>query len=108
MEGGGQAPTERRDEDMSKTRTVSKYTIPGGIEREESVREDDEGRVLGISIAYTKGERKAVVEYLPGYHPWGRSNACMYPYVAGKCGRVRTYKDHGNAQAKAREFVLGK
>jgi hypothetical protein len=77
----------------------------GGVDVEYDY-EVAEGRRFLYAMTYTKGERKAIVEFAHGYMPYGRENAYMIP-VAPE-GRTRSYKNRENAKAKAYEFVCGK
>jgi hypothetical protein len=77
----------------------------GGVDVEYDY-EVAEGYRFLYAMTYTKGERKAIVQFMHGNMPWGRENAYMIP-VAPE-GRTRSYKNRENAKAKAYEFVCGK
>ena len=78
----------------------------GGVEYEETYEVYENGRKFLRRVVYTKGDRKAIVEFMSGNIPWGRSNAYMVPIAPA--GKTRSYKDRHNAQAKAIEYVCGK
>lgn len=78
----------------------------GGVDVEYDYEVYENGRKFLWAMTYTKGERKAIVQFMHGYIPYGRENAYMIP-VAPE-GRMRSYKNRENAKAKAYEFVCGK
>lgn len=78
----------------------------GGVEVEYDYEVYENGRKFLYSMTYTKGDRKAIVQFMHGYMPWGRENAYMIPVSPE--GRTRSYKNTENAKAKAYEFVCGK
>lgn len=80
--------------------------LHGGVDVEYDYEVYENGRKHLCAMTYTKGERKAVVQFMHGYMPYGRENAYMIP-VAPE-GRTRSYKNRENAKAKAYEFVCGK
>lgn len=75
----------------------------GGVDVEYDYEVYENGRKFLCAITFTKGERKAIVQFMHGNVPWGRENAYMIP-VAPE-GRTRSYKNRENARAKAYEFV---
>lgn len=77
-----------------------------GVEYVETWDVYKNGKKTLRSIEYTKGERKAFVEFSHCQMPWGRTNAYMTPITPA--GRQRGYKSRDNARAKAYEFVCGK
>lgn len=85
------------------TRTDRLY---GDVEVEYDYEVYENGRKFLRSMTYTKGERKAIVQFSYGNMPWGRENAYMIP-VAPE-GRIRSYKNRDNARAKAYDFVCGR
>lgn len=75
----------------------------GGVDVEYDYEVADNGYRHLWSMTYTKGDRKAIVEFMHGNMPYGRSNAYMIPVSPE--GRMRSYKDRDNAKAKAYEYV---
>lgn len=86
-------------------REIKSGKMYGGVDVEYEYEVAEGYRFLRY-MTYTKGERKAIVEFAHGNMPWGRENAYMIPVSPE--GRVRSYKNRDNAKAKAYEFVCDK
>ena len=87
-------------ETTTQTRTGKMY---GGVDYEETFEVYENGKKFLKQVTFTKGERMAVVQFMHGNIPWGRSNAYMIPVTPE--GKARSYKDRANARAKAYEYV---